>query len=118
MTKKKHTGKINRHEKICQTLLTGKPISPDEIKSCFTGTDQEKVLYRLSANILDIRLDGGVVKVYKNGRKVIAYQLMNPEEFDANGRYKGKVVIQTVTQPEIEYTEEEQEECTQDELVS
>ena len=82
-------GKVNRHEKITQVLLSGKPVSPDEIKAVFTGTDQESVLYRLSTNIYNIRKDGGIVKVIKDGRKVKAYQLVNFTEFDANGRYKG-----------------------------
>ena len=82
-------GKINRHEKITQVLLSGKPVTPDEIKSVFTGTDQEKVLYRLSTNIYNIRRDGGIVKVIKNGRKVTAYQLVNYDQFDASGRFKG-----------------------------
>ena len=82
-------GKINRHEKITQVLLSGKPVSPDEIKAVFTGTDQESVLYRLSTNIYNIRKDGGIVKVHKNGRTVTAYQLVNFTEFDANGRYVG-----------------------------
>jgi hypothetical protein len=84
-------GKINRHEKITQVLLSGKPVSPDEIAKVFEGTDQEAVLYRLSTNIYNIRKDGGIVKVHKEGRSVKAYQLMNYTEFDANGRYVGKV---------------------------
>jgi len=94
-------GKINRHEKITQVMLSGKPVTPDEIKSVFAGTDQEAVLYRLSTNIYNIRKDGGVVKVIKNGRKVEAYQLVNYTEFDANGRYKGaaKTAPKTVAQP-------------------
>jgi hypothetical protein len=83
-------GKINRHEKITQVLLSGKPVSPDEIKSVFTGTDQESVLYRLSTNIYNIRKDGGIVKVIKDGRKVVAYQLVNFDAFDANGRYRNQ----------------------------
>ena len=83
-------GKVNRHEKITQVLLSGKPVSPDEIKSVFAGTDQESVLYRLSTNIYNIRKDGGIVKVIKDGRKVTAYQLVNFDEFDANGRYCGQ----------------------------
>ena len=83
------TGKQNRHEKITVTLLSGKPVSPDEIKSCFKGTDQEAVLYRLSTNIYNIRKDGGIIKVHKTGRAVTAYQLVNYTEFDANGRYVG-----------------------------
>jgi hypothetical protein len=82
-------GKVNRHEKITQVLLSGKPVTPDEIKAVFVGTDQESVLYRLSTNIYNIRKDGGIVKVIKNGRKVQAYQLVNFDQFDANGRYNG-----------------------------
>lgn len=87
-----HTRKINRHEKIACVLLSGKPVSPDEIRECFKGTDQESVLYRLSTNIYNIRKDGGVVKVHKDGRKVTAYQLMNPDEFNSDGRYIGKQI--------------------------
>ena len=92
----KHTGKINRHEKIACILLSGKPVSPDQIRECFKGTDQEKVLYRLSTNIYNIRKDGGVIKVHKDKRKVIGYQLMNPQEFNADGRYIGKIEVQKV----------------------
>jgi hypothetical protein len=84
-------GKVNRHEKITQVLLSGKPVSPQEIQSVFAGTDQESVLYRLSTNIYNIRKDGGIVKVIKDGRKVQAYQLVNYTEFDANGRYQGPI---------------------------
>ena len=45
-------------------------LSPEEIQAVFQGTDQEAVLYRLSTNIYNIRKDGGIVKVIKNGRKV------------------------------------------------
>jgi hypothetical protein len=82
-------GKINRHEKITQVLLSGKPVSPQEIAAVFAGTDQEAVLYRLSTNIYNIRKDGGIVKVLKQGRKVTGYQLVNFDQFDANGRFKG-----------------------------
>jgi hypothetical protein len=92
-------GKINRHEKITQVLLSGKPVSPDEIKSVFTGTNQEAVLYRLSTNIYNIRKDGGIVKVIKDGRKVTGYQLVNADQFDANGRFKGNQQLQTNATP-------------------
>ena len=83
-------GKPNRHEKITQVMLSGKPVTPSEIGEVFKGTDQEAVLYRLSTNIYNIRKDGGIVKVIKDGRKVQAYQLVNYTEFDKNGRYVGK----------------------------
>ena len=82
--------KINRHERIVQILLSGKPVSPQEILSCLKGTDQEKVGYRLSTNIYNARLDGAIIKVYKTGRNVTGYQLINVDEFNANGRYVGK----------------------------
>jgi hypothetical protein len=96
---KVRTGKQNRHEKIAVVLLSGKPISPNDIVDCFKGTDQEKVLYRLSTNIYNIRRDGGIVRVHKDGRKVSAYQLVNHTEFDASGRYIGRnVKVKTPTQ--------------------
>ena len=92
-------GKQNRHEKITVTLLSGKPVTPDEIKAVFKGTDQESVLYRLPTNIYNIRKDGGIIKVHKSGRNVTAYQLVNHTEFDANGRYVGiPVASQEVVQ--------------------
>jgi hypothetical protein len=100
---KVRTGKQNRHEKITVVMLTGLPVSPDDIKSCFKGTDQEKVLYRLPTNIYNIRRDGGVIKVFKTGRNVTAYQLMNPTEFNAQGRYIGRPT--TVT-PVVEREED------------
>jgi hypothetical protein len=98
-------GKQNRHEKITVQLLSGKPVSPDEIKGVFSGTDQEKVMYRLSTNIYNIRLDGGIIKVHKEGRKVTAYQLVNHTEFDSNGRYVGPQ--KTVATPVATETETE-----------
>ena len=88
-------GKQNRHEKITVTLLSGKPVTPEEIRDCFKGTDQEAVLYRLSTNIYNIRKDGGIVKVIKEGRKVQAYQLVNHTEFDKNGRYVGPAKLKS-----------------------
>lgn len=99
-------GKINRHEKITQVLLSGKPVSPDEIRAVFKGTDQESVLYRLSTNIYNIRKDGGIVKVIKDGRKVTAYQLVNYAEFDQNGRYVGAAkATKTPSTPAVKETE-------------
>jgi hypothetical protein len=99
-------GKVNRHEKITQVLLSGKPVTIDEIKTVFAGTDQESVLYRLPTNIYNIRKDGGVIKVIKDSRKISAYQLMNPEAFDANGRFVGTPTVATVVEDEVTETPE------------
>jgi hypothetical protein len=98
--------KINRHEKIACVLLSGKPVSPAEIEACFKGTDQEGVLYRLSTNIYNIRKDGGIVRVHKDGRKVTAYQLVNFEEFSPEGRYIGKTkTVQVAAQVTEQFAE-------------
>ena len=104
-------GKINRHEKITQVLLSGNPASPDEIAKVFEGTDQEAVLYRLSTNIYNIRKDGGIVKVIKEGRSVKAYQLVNYTEFNANGRYVGKIT--PAATPVAETTEVQETETAE-----
>lgn len=103
-------GKVNRHEKITQVLLSGKPVSPAEIEAVFKGTSQEKVLYRLSTNIYNIRKDGGIVKVIKDGRKVKAYQLVNFDQFDSNGRFKSNQSpqSQTKSKPAKQVTETQQ----------
>jgi hypothetical protein len=106
MTLKVRKGKTNRHEKITQVLLSGKPVTPEEIKSVFTGTDQEAVLYRLSTNIWNIRRDGGIVRVHKTGRKVTAYQLVNYQEFGADGRYVGPVKKPITVNPTTETQKE------------
>jgi len=95
MSRKIRTGKQNRHEKITVALLSGKPTSPDDIKALFKGTDQEAVLYRLSTNIYNIRRDGGIIRVTKNGRAVSGYQLMNPQDFSPEGRFIGRKTVET-----------------------
>jgi hypothetical protein len=84
---------------VAVVLLSGKPVTPEEIQSVFKGTDQEAVLYRLSTNIYNIRKDGGIVKVHKEGRKVKAYQLVNYTEFNEHGRYVGP---KAKAQPQVE----------------
>lgn len=101
--------KINRHEKIAAILKSGKPVSPAEIEAVFKGTDQEKVLYRLSTNIYNIRKDGGIVKVIKDGRKVTAYQLVNHEEFNNEGRFVGKTQAAAVAAAPVVETKVETE---------
>ena len=112
-------GKQNRHEAILVTLLSGKPVTPDEIKSCFKGTEQEDVLYRLATNIWNCRLDGAVIKVVKNGRTVSSYQLLNPKDFDPSGRFiqpvttntpEKAVEVESEVDTEVEQTETQSQE--------
>lgn len=76
--------------KIAVIMKSGEPIKVDQFKQIFTGTSVEPVLYRLSTYIWNIKRIGGTVRVYKDGRNVEAYQLMNGNEFDDKGFYVGK----------------------------
>lgn len=97
--------KQNRQESICEVLLDGKQWSPDQIKSKFAGTDLEKILeYKLSYFIHLIRLEGGIVRVVKEKRKIASYQLINFNEFDDKGRYVGRHNVKNV-QSEIKQEE-------------
>lgn len=96
MTNKIRKFKINRHEKVAQLMVSGKQVTPEDFAAAFKGTDQESLLYKLSANMGSIREDGGIIKVYKNGRNVIAYQLVNFDQFSENGRYVGPTGKQEV----------------------
>jgi hypothetical protein len=109
MKLKVRSGKQNRHEKIAVVLLSGEPVSPDDIKACFKDTDQEAVLYRLATNIYNIRRDGGVIKVHKDGRKVTAYQLLNPNCFNAEGRYTGYTNTDETNSPDVVVEQTEME---------
>lgn len=69
--------KIKQFQKVLSVILSGKPVSIQEIESKL-GSEIE--MYRISSYILSIKYNGGVVRAIKNGRNVIAYQLMNVSE--------------------------------------
>lgn len=120
MTPAIRKGKQNRHEKITVCLLSGNPVTVDEIKAVFKGTKQEALMYRLSSNIYSIRRDGGVVKVIKTGKIVTAYQLINFKQFDKNGRFIQPNTVKNNTNiPVIEHEIEAVETLSErsDELV-
>lgn len=79
------------HNKIAVVLKSGEPVTVEQIHKVFAGTKIEPVLYRLSTNIWNIKREGGIVKTHKDGRKIVAYQLMNYNEFDNNGFWVGKM---------------------------
>jgi hypothetical protein len=84
--------KLKFHNKIATILRSGNVVSVDEIKMCFDNDEHaQSLLYRLSTYIYDIRkYENGIIKVFKNGRIVTGYQLINAAEFNDEGRYVGK----------------------------
>jgi hypothetical protein len=84
--------KIQPHNKVAQVLLSGNMTSVSDIVESFKLDDKmNKVMYRLSTYIYDIRkYEQGIIKVEKNGRKVTGYKLLNTHEFNSDGIWVGE----------------------------
>jgi hypothetical protein len=87
-TKPPKAGKQGLWNKVVLAMLSGEPVTPDQLKEFFRNDD--KISYfipnRLSTIAWQIKtFEGGVIRVVKNGKKVVSYQLMNAKDFDSNG---------------------------------
>ena len=71
----------NRHEQVAQMLLNGSPVATTSLKK-----ELGSLSYKISTYMLEIKLDGGIIKTEKQGRTVISYQLLNPQQFTESGR--------------------------------
>lgn len=88
-----------RHELILQVLVNGGVVTKDEIEQ----TTQYEAMYRLSAVMWWLKRHGAVIRVHKDGRKVVGYELMNVADMtkmlDARGLaaipIKGKTKTKT-----------------------
>jgi len=70
--------KLKPFEKLITVMITGKPVTVQEIEATLGN---EIHMYRLSTYIWHIKeFAGGVVKAIKDGRKVTAYQIMNVKD--------------------------------------
>lgn len=63
-------------ERLLQVMVNGEPIQKDQVQSAINYD----FMYRMSSLVLEIKLHGGTIKVVKDGRKVVSYQLLNPTE--------------------------------------
>ena len=67
--------KIKPFQKLLLVMISGKPVTVEEIESLL---GKELKMYRLSTYIWHIKtLANGVVRAAKDGRKVVSYQLIN-----------------------------------------
>lgn len=72
------SSKLAPYEKILTVLISGKPVTIEELD---TTLGKEIHIYRLSTYMWHIKTNvNGVVKSIKDGRKVTAYQLINVDE--------------------------------------
>ena len=72
------SGSHKPFQKIITLMLNGKPVTIDEIEQTL---GKEIQMYRLSTYIWHIKTRAnGAIKTVKDGRKVVAYQLVNVKE--------------------------------------
>ena len=70
--------KLKPFEKLLTIMVTGKPVTIEEIDATL---GKEIYMYRLSTYIWHIKtIANGIVKSIKDGRKVAAYQIVNVDE--------------------------------------
>lgn len=70
--------KLKPFEKVLNVMLTGKPVSKEEIDALL---GKEIMMYRISTYMWHIKtISECVVKVIKDGRKVSSYQLMDAKK--------------------------------------
>ena len=70
------SGKPVRWERLLMVLGNGGLVTLKEIQD----TMQYDTMYRIGAEILTLKYNGGVVKAHKNGRNVVGYELINFKE--------------------------------------
>ena len=70
------SGKPVRWERLLMVLGNGGVVTLKEIED----TMQYKSMNRISAEIVTLKYNGGIIKAHKNGRTVVGYELVNYKE--------------------------------------
>ena len=65
-----------RSDRLLMVLANGGKVSLKEIED----TMDYHNMYRISCEVYCIKLNGGIVKTHKDGRKVVGYELINTQE--------------------------------------
>lgn len=121
---KRKQRKPNGWQRVLMAVQTGEVFSKEQLKEILK--DKKIHMYRMSNYMLDIKLfAGGIVKAHKDGRKVTAYQITNPEVVQQYLRDKGFIEQKKVTKKQkladiaqpveqvIEVTDEQTKTVTQ-----
>jgi len=77
--KAKSSGKLVRWERLLTVLGNGGVVTLKEIQDTMDYSN----MYRIGAEILTLKYNGGVVRANKNGRNVVGYELINASEMIA-----------------------------------
>lgn len=83
-------------QKILKLMLNGEPIKKTDMPKIF---GEDFLMYKMSTYILDIKIySGSPVRVIKDGRNVVAYQLVDVEK---GKKYLEKIGKLNIDVPEI-----------------
>jgi hypothetical protein len=99
MGRKAKPGNMAPFEKILNLMVTGEPVTKEEIEILL---GDELQMYLVSAYMWHVKTTAkGIVRVYKDGRNVLAYQLINTADGikylkDKNIYFAGDDDIQSV----------------------
>ena len=97
MERKSRKTTLRPFQKVLKLMLNGKPLMKEDLPKIF---GKDFLMYKVSSYILDIKIfSGAPVKVIKDGRKVISYQLLDIEK---GKKYLEKIGKMGVNVPEIE----------------
>lgn len=72
----KRPGKPVRWERLLMVLANGGVVTLEQIQT----TMQYDAMYRIGAELLNMKYRGAVIKAHKDGRKVVGYELINVAE--------------------------------------
>ena len=92
-TKQTKVVRLKAWEPIFQALMTGQPVKKDVLENMLG-----ELKYKLSAHVLEIKIrSDAIIRVVKDGRKVVSYQLMNPTSAGVTKYWAERgIVIDTV----------------------
>jgi hypothetical protein len=79
-------------ERLIMLMVKGGPVTKQDIENNI----EYDFMYRLSSLMFEIKLHGGVIKVQKDGRKVVSYELINIDEMKKYLTNRGLTNTQSV----------------------
>jgi hypothetical protein len=99
--------KMAPFEKILNLMVSGEPMAKEDIGA---RLGDEIQIYRISTYMWHIKMNAnGIIRVIKDGRKVVAYQLVNPSEivkYLKNKNIYSPVETVTAVSPAVEKLED------------
>ena len=96
------TVKLKPFQKMLNVMITGKPVSKEEFEALLGDQIQ---MYRISTYIWHMKTNANaIVKVIKEGRKAVGYQICNVKDVKEYLKRSGTLLSNTTPTPAPEVT--------------